>query len=592
MKKSLLFSIIFFLLHMHVVFSQVLSDYISEVKGDTLVVKDYYEMNNQENSLYYALFLDTVNVPEDRVYELKINGYYPLLNSPVTSAKHRTVIAGPDPTILVNNKKESSPPLICSEVALIESLPSFIIKGDFTIKNCELVSANAAGTIGWSFFSTHDSDLKLLFENCLFEHTQWVFVYIDNINCSLTFRDCYFVNMSGFPSNTSYTGGVFHSAENMDSLVVENCTFIMAKGNMFNFGSKAFNRAVVNHNTFINCAGHILLNSDFNNNLGLISNVSLTNNMFINCNIRPLDSCAIPESDEKDRPAGIVNINKFYVDSTNATQIKFLAQNNLAYWGPAIVSCDSILNAHSVNGSNCWQPQTTVMNTETQNLFDDDTGYSYLVTDTWNNKMPHFTNSKNLFTSQSENIKDYVIEFADTSKQAYFPVWRLLKTGNENFVYPDFPIPVDLSYSDDDLLTAGIGGFPIGDLNWFPNKKNEWTAQRAVEYDKINNALNAGELVTVVFNKNNIPLEFQLKQNYPNPFNPGTIISYRLSTPSEVTLKVFDILGQEVATLVNEAQNSGTYYVYFNGSSFASGVYFCRLKVNKDEVTKKMVLIR
>ena len=592
MKKCLLFFVIIFLLDIQFGFSQTLSDYISEVKGDTLVVKDYYEMNNQENSLYYALFLDTINVPEGRVYELKANGYYPLLDNPVTSSHHPTVIAGTDPTILVNNKKKSSPPLICCQVALVESLPVFAIKGDLTVKNCELIPANAAGTKGWSFFNTQNPGINLLFENCLFEHTQWVFVSIENANCSLTFRDCYFVNMSGCPSNTSYIGGVFNSTENTDSLVIENSTFIMAEGNIFNFGSKAFNRAVVNHNTFINCAGGILSNSDFYNNLGLISNVSLTNNIFINCNILPIDSCKTHGSGKKDLLSGIVNINKFYVDSTNSTKVKYLAQNNLAYWDPAIISCDSILNAQAVNGSNCWQPQTTVMTPETQNMFDDNNGYRYLVTDVWKNIMPHFANSDNLFTAQSENIKDFVLEFADSSKQSYFPLWRLLNTGNENFVYPDFPIPVDLSYSDDDLLTVGLGGFPLGDLNWFPNKKTEWTARRAVEYDKINNALNAGELVSVVYNKNITPLEFQLNQNYPNPFNPGTIISYRLSTAGAVTLKIYDILGQEVAILLNETQNSGTHYVYFDGSALTSGVYFCRLKVNKNEVTRKMVLLK
>ena len=67
---------------------------------------------------------------------------------------------------------------------------------------------------------------------------------------------------------------------------------------------------------------------------------------------------------------------------------------------------------------------------------------------------------------------------------------------------------------------------------------------------------------------------YQLNQNYPNPFNPETAISYQLSTDSYVTLKVYDILGNLVSTLVNEYQTKGTYNVNFNASGLASGIYW------------------
>jgi hypothetical protein len=77
-KVLLLFAVTTILLPLRSALSQTLSDYIKEVKGDTLVVKDYYDMNKQGNSLYYALSLDTNKVPAGRVYQLKANGYYPL----------------------------------------------------------------------------------------------------------------------------------------------------------------------------------------------------------------------------------------------------------------------------------------------------------------------------------------------------------------------------------------------------------------------------------------------------------------------------------------------------------------------------------
>jgi hypothetical protein len=77
------------------------------------------------------------------------------------------------------------------------------------------------------------------------------------------------------------------------------------------------------------------------------------------------------------------------------------------------------------------------------------------------------------------------------------------------------------------------------------------------------------------------PFEFKLGQNYPNPFNPTTAISYQLSANSFVTLKVFDILGREVATLVNEVRKPGVYRVNWNASGLPSGVYFCRMQARQ-----------
>jgi len=81
-----------------------------------------------------------------------------------------------------------------------------------------------------------------------------------------------------------------------------------------------------------------------------------------------------------------------------------------------------------------------------------------------------------------------------------------------------------------------------------------------------------------------------LYQNYPNPFNPSTRISYNVGEPGLVQLKVFNILGVEVATLVNEQKYSGNYTVDFDASKFSSGVYFYSLSVNNFNQTRKMIL--
>ncbi|MBP9191530.1 MAG: T9SS type A sorting domain-containing protein, partial [Ignavibacteria bacterium] len=88
------------------------------------------------------------------------------------------------------------------------------------------------------------------------------------------------------------------------------------------------------------------------------------------------------------------------------------------------------------------------------------------------------------------------------------------------------------------------------------------------------------------------PGTFRLEQNYPNPFNPSTVISYNLPKSSNVSLKVFDILGNEVASLVNGNQIQGSYSVDFNGANIASGIYFYKLTADDYVDVKRMMLVK
>jgi hypothetical protein len=96
----------------------------------------------------------------------------------------------------------------------------------------------------------------------------------------------------------------------------------------------------------------------------------------------------------------------------------------------------------------------------------------------------------------------------------------------------------------------------------------------------------------VIGNSSIVPTVYSLSQNYPNPFNPVTKISYGLPKSGLVTLKVFDMLGREVAYLVNEVKAAGTYTVDFNASQLSSGVYFYKIEMNGFSDIKKLMLIK
>ena len=92
--------------------------------------------------------------------------------------------------------------------------------------------------------------------------------------------------------------------------------------------------------------------------------------------------------------------------------------------------------------------------------------------------------------------------------------------------------------------------------------------------------------------ENNIAnMNYSLNQNYPNPFNPSTSISYSLGTTGKVQLKIYDMLGKEIATLVDEVQTSGSHSVEFN-KPLSSGVYYYTLRAGEFTSTRKMIILK
>jgi len=99
-------------------------------------------------------------------------------------------------------------------------------------------------------------------------------------------------------------------------------------------------------------------------------------------------------------------------------------------------------------------------------------------------------------------------------------------------------------------------------------------------------------VVTNIDENGHIPQNFSLNQNYPNPFNPTTQISFTLPEAGLTTLEVYNMLGQRVATLVNNDMSAGTHSVNFNAEALSSGVYIYRLTAGNTSLTRKMMLVK
>lgn len=157
-------------------------------------------------------------------------------------------------------------------------------------------------------------------------------------------------------------------------------------------------------------------------------------------------------------------------------------------------------------------------------------------------------------------------------------VYKSTNSGN-NWYYqiPDTAINIS-SYNNIQFINDTIG----------------WAAYYAI----IHTTDGGGPLVSLSSSNTEIPKDFFLAQNYPNPFNPKTVISYELRVASSVKLKVFNVQGKEIRTLINQRQNAGKYSVDFDGSELATGFYFYRLELFSEKgreivtETKTMVLVR
>lgn len=145
-----------------------------------------------------------------------------------------------------------------------------------------------------------------------------------------------------------------------------------------------------------------------------------------------------------------------------------------------------------------------------------------------------------------------------------------------------WPLPMDFTYSmSSAAYTHAAGGLPVGDLNHFPSKKDEWLASG----------------LGTDFENNVTPNQFTLSQNYPNPFNPSTEISFALDRASDVNLSIFNMLGQKVRTLSEGSKNAGTHTLQWNGlddagQSVSTGVYLYRLTSGSKSITKKMAFMK
>ncbi len=451
-------------------------------------------------------------------------------------------------------------------------------------------------SLGWSraIHSGADS-VKIKLRNIVFDGFSEAAMRSEGKGTKLDVQDCHFRNL--MHSSSYFAGQGYLSASNQfpDSTIFINNTFFCTSSYLFD--ARAVDKySVFEHNTVVyNVITPFLLhrarNLHFNNNLliathayggdpydvfqgGVSSYPDTTAAGAVRIWMNGVyfgDTLSGPEFYDNEDLGIIYDPSKRVVEiKNNVYHLPDGLVNFYNTWNDTVTVVDTV---ETTSGSKQALKRILTlpkfMNPETQRTLDS------LSTPGFREYSPYVNVENNMdvdpgFTDQEvighvDELVEYVKDIAE---------WSVNYSWQYKFNFPPaWPLPENLAYSNASLQSAGTDGFAVGDLNWFPAQKQQWMTD--VKSD-----------VSV------IPSEFTLEQNYPNPFNPSTTIKFSVPKAGNYSLRVFNVLGQEVAKLHNGQLNAGTHEATFNASKLGSGVYFYNLTGNEVNITKKMMLIK
>jgi hypothetical protein len=382
-------------------------------------------------------------------------------------------------------------------------------------------------------------------------------------NNNFYITNCMFRNIqsqSGFPTCIMF-------AEAADTIQFVNNTFFAIDFGIW--GNDNLRYIQFEHNSMVGCAWYPF-------RIYQADSAFISNNIFYDSPAWGLDSATIKSAGLGQEPPGVIifdSLYKFRQPPYNWTEAgrTFAVHNNAYYWQNAIDSTIKAINDTTKDISNDYIVAPVWMDSRTTSMFADKKTYPNLSESNNVNIDPGFLPSI-VNPMVAGLVASTVAKWNGTISTA--PLWLQNPTDPTNVFgnvasnwaqTQGYPVPENLKYTAN---LKGSDGLPLGDLNWFPN---------------ING---------IKQTNNGIPEKFTLNQNYPNPFNPTTNIKYSITRSGLVTLKIYNVLGQEVATLVNQVQRPGNYVVDFNASNLASGVYMYRLESGNFSLTKKMILMK
>ncbi len=484
----------------------------------------------------------TAALPTQTIYVLKRDGTYPLIS----------VI---DVNFFLYLKAEAGtgykPYLIAKENSANARVQVLNFRASGKLEGLTIEQQTLNGVVSNRAINLYGGS-SLWVKDCEIVHDRGSALTIQSDSCSLYIEDC-LIHSHGHPKTLGGNGRIIdvRSSAYTDSIVIRNTTFFDLTDRIIRDMTNFVGYLEFDHNTgFTNEGYHGGLQG------GKVREMKITNNIFYNqigfgANFRRVAGYFPSNISEQTQPENnqmwVVTIDTSYL----LTNRKITVRNNNVWWDQAYK--DLWVK---------WKDSTKAPGIFTPTLMK-------LTADS----------SKAYFTEPLtfQHLPPSIISFIDSA--IGFPNSTILPQ-NWCWTYQDAngQGPINGSYGTTALsYTKGDGGFPVGDLNWYPTRKAAWLATVS--------GVNDNKPVS-------IPTEFSLGQNYPNPFNPSTNITFKLPKNRKVTLKVFNTLGQQVATLVDGDYVAGTHEVNFDASSLSSGIYIYTLSSGDFLAVKKMILLK
>lgn len=489
----------------------------------------------------------------------------------------------------------------------------FIITSDLTLKNIFIVNSDLNEGLGQGVIFQAAGG-KVTVDSCTTDPVgNMLFLLVGAENVATYITNSLFLRMGNTLSIND--GGLFwNNSTEWDTLYVENNTFVDI-GTAWLLSPAIANGARgqlhwINHNSFFFGKAHL-------NMFAYLDKLFFTNNL---CWM--FSTYAFKTGGEETWDPGNGNIYQGFFDADTLvadtasdgspvfesfpSQRQAFIHYNSNYRTQAIWD---LIDLDKQNGVQSYLkafmfPDNYADSSRATRIFLDNAGFPYFSA---GNNYEDFAGEISANDPQFENQKIY--DLTDSAEAWAVIDWRFVRGEQglpESSEWPKYfysadgnngnPITwprFDGAYTNSTFLTGSIEKLPLGDLNWFPQAKTTWEQNQDIIMDHIL-ALNSSQIdVTSVQAVDNlIPEQYELSQNYPNPFNPSTTIKYSIPQQGIVKLKVYNLLGQEVVTLVSQVQNAGNYSVDFNASNLASGMYIYKLNAGNISLTKKLMLLK
>jgi hypothetical protein len=461
--------------------------------------------------------------------------------------------------------------------------------GALTLKNVLFSGMNNNGEVAGTFVANTGGS-KMIVDNCVF--TDWQDFALRNLykGDSISITNTVFIN--GLRLRNSPWGGFpLRMDVACDNVLLENNSVVNSGRLIANSGP--FNNATVHelHNTYLNqtVAGHEQRANEF----------ITANNIFYNFHFLGYKT-EFHSSPNNTYDSYFTTWNYFADSKDNLDSVSLYLGQNLFYREQAILDWFDTVGGDSIAPSLLWEHADV----DSFILADND----YTIGANYAEMDPGFT----MHPGNTQAIVNY-INGSWIATDEDWSDWRIASPvtfGNDGFPVLSWPPAFDLSYSNSSLQTAGTDELPLGDLNWFPDKKAEYLAGKDAFIASIRDSMVNAQIVYDPLTMDQTPLitsivssterfdlsKLYLSGNYPNPFRQNTTIKFGLDQRSTVTLTVFNLSGQQVFEANRQEFTEGNHEINFNAANLSSGTYLYKITAQgKDGQvyigTNKMIIV-